>query len=134
VTPIDAADFIGEEQQMDATRSLEGLTALVTGATSGIGRAVAEEFGRQGAQVIVHGRDIVRADDVVHAILAEGGRARLLVADLENVCEVQELARQSDPVDVLVNNAGSRKPSALRLGSVTSLCGCPLGRLMSTSV
>jgi NAD(P)-dependent dehydrogenase (short-subunit alcohol dehydrogenase family) len=68
---------------MDATRTLEGLTALVIGATAGIGRAVAEEFGRLGAEVIVHGGDIVRADDVVHTIIAEGGRARFLVADLE---------------------------------------------------
>ena len=83
---------------MDATRSLEGPTALVTGATSGTGRPDAEEFGRLGAAVIVHGRDIVRDDDVVHAILADRGRARFLVADLENVCEVQGLARESGPM------------------------------------
>jgi NAD(P)-dependent dehydrogenase (short-subunit alcohol dehydrogenase family) len=68
---------------MDTRRTLDGLTALVTGATSGIGRAVAEEFGRLGAEVIVHGRDIIQADHVVHTIIAEGGRARFLVAHLE---------------------------------------------------
>jgi NAD(P)-dependent dehydrogenase (short-subunit alcohol dehydrogenase family) len=56
VTLIDASDFIGEEQQMDTTGSLEGLTALVTSATSGMGRAAAQEFGRLGAEVVVHGR------------------------------------------------------------------------------
>jgi NAD(P)-dependent dehydrogenase (short-subunit alcohol dehydrogenase family) len=43
---------------MNGKRDLEGLSALVTGATSGIGRAAAEELGRQGAEVIVHGRDV----------------------------------------------------------------------------
>ena len=114
---------------MDAARSLEGLTALVTGATSGIGRAVAEEFGRLGAEVIVHGRDIVRADDVVHAILAEGGRARFLVADLESVCEAQGLARESDPVDVLVNNAGF-----FQYGATEDLDVASFDRLFATNV
>jgi NAD(P)-dependent dehydrogenase (short-subunit alcohol dehydrogenase family) len=114
---------------MNATRSLDGLTALVTSATSGIGRAVAEEFGRLGAEVIVHGEDIVCADHVVHTIIAEGGRARFLVADLENVCEVQGLARESGPVDVLVNNA-----SVFEYVPTEDLDVAGLDRLFATNV
>ena len=45
---------------MDEQRDLEGLSALVTGATSGIGKAAAEELGRHGAEIVVHGRDAGR--------------------------------------------------------------------------
>jgi NAD(P)-dependent dehydrogenase (short-subunit alcohol dehydrogenase family) len=45
---------------MTEQRDLEGLSALVTGATSGIGRAAAEELGRRGAEVVVHGRNPAR--------------------------------------------------------------------------
>ncbi len=67
---------------MNQQRDLEGISALVTGATSGIGRAAAEELGRHGAEVIVHGRDVARGSAVVDTITAEGGKARFVVADL----------------------------------------------------
>jgi len=79
---------------------------LVTGATSGIGRSVAEEFGRQGAEVIVHGRDVVRGAEVVNAIVSEGGKAHFVAADLSVAAEIDDLAEQVGVVDVLVNNAG----------------------------
>jgi len=91
---------------MTAQRDLEGLRALVTGATSGIGRSVAEEFGRQGAEVIVHGRDVVRGAEVVNAIVSEGGKAHFVAADLSVAAEIDDLAEQVGVVDVLVNNAG----------------------------
>jgi NAD(P)-dependent dehydrogenase (short-subunit alcohol dehydrogenase family) len=87
-------------------RDLEGLSALVTGATSGIGRAVAELLARRGAEVIVHGRDDARGAAVADAITADGGRARFAAADLSDPGELDDLARQAGPVDVLVNNAG----------------------------
>ena len=57
---------------MDEQRDLEGVSALVTGATSGIGKAAAEELSRHGAEVIVHGRDADRGVAVVDMITAGG--------------------------------------------------------------
>jgi NAD(P)-dependent dehydrogenase (short-subunit alcohol dehydrogenase family) len=87
-------------------RDLEGLVALVTGATSGIGRAVAEELARHGAEVIVHGRDTARGGEVVDTITAEGGKARFVAADLSSPAELDDLVQQVGAVNVLVNNAG----------------------------
>ena len=91
---------------MNGQRDLEGLSALVTGATSGIGRAAAEELGRRGAEVVVHGRDAGRGSAVAGAVAAAGGRARFVAADLTDPAQVDHLAEQAGPVDVLVNNAG----------------------------
>jgi len=91
---------------MNGTRELEGLSALVTGATSGIGRAAAEELARQGAEVIVHGRDAARGAQVVDGIGAVGGKARFVAADLNEPTEIDDLIEQAGVVDVLVNNAG----------------------------
>jgi NAD(P)-dependent dehydrogenase (short-subunit alcohol dehydrogenase family) len=85
---------------------LEGLTALVSGATSGIGRGIAEELGRQGAEVIVHGRDATRGAEVVEAITASGSTARFAGADLGDPAQIDELVRSAGGVEVLVNNAG----------------------------
>jgi NAD(P)-dependent dehydrogenase (short-subunit alcohol dehydrogenase family) len=91
---------------MNTHADLEGLTALVTGATSGIGQATAQELARHGADVIVHGRDAGRGTQVVDAITGDGGSARFAAADLTDPAQLDELAGQADMVDILVNNAG----------------------------
>jgi NAD(P)-dependent dehydrogenase (short-subunit alcohol dehydrogenase family) len=91
---------------MDEQRDLEGLTALVTGATSGIGKAAAEELGRRGAEVIVHGRDTARGAAVAETITSEGGKARFAAADLSEPAQLDDLVEQAGAVDILVNNAG----------------------------
>ena len=91
---------------MNKQRDLEGLSALVTGATSGIGLAAAQALGQQGAEVVVHGRDVARGGAVVDAITAGGGKARFAAADLSEPAQLDELAEQVGAVDILVNNAG----------------------------
>lgn len=86
--------------------------ALVTGATSNIGRAIAERFAAEGAHVAVSGRSAERGAEVVDAIRARGGRADFVQADLDGSAEASRaLAEEAVSVlgggiDVLVNNAG----------------------------
>jgi NAD(P)-dependent dehydrogenase (short-subunit alcohol dehydrogenase family) len=86
--------------------SLDGSIALVTGATAGIGRAVALQLAEQGAEVIVHGRNTARGEETVAEIAAAGGRARFVAADLGVADEVRRLAKEAGEVDILINNAG----------------------------
>jgi len=83
-----------------------GRVALVTGATSGIGRAAALRLASDGFTVLVHGRDAGRGEAVVKEIQAAGGTARFLAADLSDVTQVRQLADAAGDLDVLVNNAG----------------------------
>ncbi|MCS5717745.1 SDR family oxidoreductase [Herbiconiux sp. CPCC 205763] len=92
------------------TNSLQGQTALVTGSTSGIGRAIALRLAGLGAHVIVSGRDDARGGDVVERIRAEGGSADFVHADLSTGAGAARLADAAAAVtgqiDILVNNAG----------------------------
>jgi NAD(P)-dependent dehydrogenase (short-subunit alcohol dehydrogenase family) len=81
-------------------------TALVTGATSGIGRAAALTLARDGFKVLVHGRDAARGAAVVKEIETAGGAAEFIAADLADVSAIGQLAAAAGEVDVLVNNAG----------------------------
>jgi NAD(P)-dependent dehydrogenase (short-subunit alcohol dehydrogenase family) len=87
-------------------RNLQDQKALVTGATSGLGRAMALQLARYGAEVIVHGRDTARGAETVDAIIAGGGRARFVAADLSNPADLRRLIEDIGDVDILVNNAG----------------------------
>jgi NAD(P)-dependent dehydrogenase (short-subunit alcohol dehydrogenase family) len=87
-------------------RDLEGKIALVTGATSGIGKATALQLAAQGATVIVHGRDADRGAQVVEEIQRSGGIARFVAADLGDPANAVTLATAAGDVDILVNNAG----------------------------
>ncbi|MFD7873618.1 SDR family NAD(P)-dependent oxidoreductase [Streptomyces sp. NPDC059766] len=85
---------------------LDGSTALVTGATAGIGRAVALRLAASGAAVIVHGRDEQRGAATVEEIAAAGGKAWFVAADLSRSEDVLRLAAEAGEVDILINNAG----------------------------
>ncbi|MGH2935901.1 MAG: SDR family NAD(P)-dependent oxidoreductase, partial [Gaiellaceae bacterium] len=89
--------------------SLEGKNALVTGASRGIGRAVATELARAGAAVVVGYRS---GKDEAEALAAEiGGRA--VQADVSNADDARRLVEEAGDVDILVNNAGLTRDGLL---------------------
>src|SRR5919202_1704471 len=102
---------------MTSTRPLQGQKAIVTGANSGIGRAVAIALGGAGADVVVNYRDGEGAAiEVVRAIAESGSRALAHRADVSKEAEVKELFQRAvehfGTVDILVNNAGLQRDSA----------------------
>ncbi|MFW6074837.1 MAG: SDR family NAD(P)-dependent oxidoreductase, partial [Chloroflexota bacterium] len=91
-------------------RRLAGKTALVTGSTRGLGRTMAEWLAREGADVVITGRDERDVQQSVTAIQELGVNSFGITADLSRVSEAHTLARQTlshvDQLDILVNNAG----------------------------
>ncbi|KLO46304.1 short-chain dehydrogenase [Mycobacterium nebraskense] len=89
--------------------TMAGSTALVTGATSGIGREIALRLAERGVEVEVHGRSAERGAKTVRDIENAGGMARFVAADLNESDDVRRLAAEAGPVDILINNAGIYK-------------------------
>ena len=95
---------------MDKVKNFEGMTALITGASSGIGAASATAFGAQGARVLIHyNRQENEAQRIIERVRGAGGQGELLRADLTTMDGVRSLARAiaGRRIDILVNNAGS---------------------------
>ena len=88
--------------------SLEGKTILVTGASSGIGKATAIECSRLGARVVITGRDMSRLEETFS--LLEGREHSLLKADLSSEDGIRSLVKDIPEIDGLVNAAEWLKP------------------------
>ncbi len=103
---------------------LAGEKALVTGSTSGLGRAIATELAREGAAVVVTGRDRTRGDAVVAEITATGGDACFVAADLGDEAATTALvataAERMNGLTVLVNNAAGGDAADGPIGDLTS--------------
>ena len=95
---------------MDSVKKFGGMTALITGASSGIGAASATAFGARGARVLIHyNRQENEAQRIIERVRGAGGQGELLRADLTTMDGVRSLVRAlaGRRIDILVNNAGS---------------------------
>jgi 3-oxoacyl-[acyl-carrier protein] reductase len=97
---------------------LHGKVAIITGASSGIGRAIAERLAQEGATVVVNYHvNEEKARAVAEGIQAKGGTALVMQADMSRVTEaqrlVQDTVKQLDRLDILINNAGRFIPNTM---------------------
>jgi NAD(P)-dependent dehydrogenase (short-subunit alcohol dehydrogenase family) len=99
--------------------NLNGTSALVTGASRGLGRALGEQLAAAGARVVLVARSEKELSAVVDGIVARGGEAHALVADVGRKQDVYPLAGAAaalvGPVDLLIHNASALGPTPLRL-------------------
>ncbi len=88
---------------------LSGRRALVTGGTSGIGRATAEALAREGARVLISGRSEARGAEVVAASEAAGGEAEFVRADLKSPGDVRGLAERAAEIGIRPGASGGNR-------------------------
>ncbi|OIN97229.1 MAG: hypothetical protein AUJ48_00325 [Deltaproteobacteria bacterium CG1_02_45_11] len=96
---------------------LKDRIAIVTGASQGFGKAIAEEFAKEGAHVIIVNRTAEKGAETAGNITATGGKASAIAADVSQMEDVENLVKQVKDefgkIDVLINNAGIIKPAML---------------------
>lgn len=94
---------------------IKNKTALVFGAGSGLGRAMAISLGKEGAKVALAGRTVANLEETASIIKAAGGQAHCIAWDLANLSGIDALFTQVEkelgPVDILVNNTGGPPPT-----------------------
>jgi len=107
---------------MHETELLNGKTAIVTGASSGIGRATAELLGQHGVHVYLVGRTQSALDEVRNRIADAGGRASIACIDINETGRigalVQQVLDETKRLDIMVNNAGLEYPGSIIDGDV----------------
>ncbi|MDE1916980.1 MAG: SDR family oxidoreductase [Sphingomonadales bacterium] len=117
---------------------LHGKTALVSGSTAGIGKAIAASLAQEGAHVIINGRKQAAVDAVVAELSASGSKVEGFAGDLGSAQAAQDLIARFPQVDILVNNLGIFEPKAFeeipdedwqRFFDVNVLSGARLSRL-----
>ncbi len=104
-----------KERRLPNSSSLEGRTALITGAGQGMGRAVAETLASRGARIVVNDLDQNRADTTAEALQNSGAEAVAIQGDVTRSENVREMVRQTQdrfgPIHILINNAGILYPT-----------------------
>ncbi len=104
-------------------KSLAGKVALITGASRGIGLAIAELFAQQGAEVILCSRKLESLEEAAQGIRAKGGKAHAIAAHMGKLEDIQQLVSRIEAlgldVDILVNNAGISPPHVESLTDTT---------------
>jgi NAD(P)-dependent dehydrogenase (short-subunit alcohol dehydrogenase family) len=122
VGPVVQVCGILAEEDAAMSRMLVGRVVIVTGGSSGIGRAAAFAFGREGAQVVVADVDVVGGQETAAAIADSGGEAAFVKTDISVATEVDNMVRATvasyGRLDGAFNNAGI-------VGDLVEMVGCP---------